>query len=130
MLSACKAVISGSAALHMVLPANTCSWPLSDLDIYVSHSHQAQLYNLLQNHHFTIVCQGHACLNDYSPSTIFTVTTFSNNGKLVIIIISRTSSVLSPIFQFHSTTIMNFFSANSLFCTYPSLTLCHCTMIN
>ncbi|KIN94986.1 hypothetical protein M404DRAFT_71294, partial [Pisolithus tinctorius Marx 270] len=53
-----------------------------------------------------------------------------NRQKLINVIVSKTTSALSPIFQFHSTTIMNFFSANSPFCTYPSLTLHHCTMIN
>ncbi|KIO06729.1 hypothetical protein M404DRAFT_24414 [Pisolithus tinctorius Marx 270] len=37
ILSACDAVVSGSAALHMVLPASACDWPWSDLDIYVPH---------------------------------------------------------------------------------------------
>ncbi|KIN98976.1 hypothetical protein M404DRAFT_92790, partial [Pisolithus tinctorius Marx 270] len=53
-----------------------------------------------------------------------------NGHKLIDIIVSKTTSALSPIFQFHSTAIMNFFSANSLFCAYPSLTQCHHTMIN
>ncbi|KIO09176.1 hypothetical protein M404DRAFT_935145 [Pisolithus tinctorius Marx 270] len=43
---------------------------------------------------------------------------------------SRMSSALSPIFQFHSTAVMNFFTANSLFCAYPSLTLHHRALIN
>ncbi|KIO08143.1 hypothetical protein M404DRAFT_108858, partial [Pisolithus tinctorius Marx 270] len=53
-----------------------------------------------------------------------------NGEKLIDVIISKTTSALSPIFQFHSTAVMNFFTANSLFCTYPLLTLHHCAMIN
>ncbi|KIN93906.1 hypothetical protein M404DRAFT_74377, partial [Pisolithus tinctorius Marx 270] len=130
MLSACDAIVSGSAALRMILPTNACNWPSSDLDIYVTHYSQAQLYNLLNKYNYNIVCQNRTCHDDYSPSTILTVTTFGNGLKLIDIVVSRTSSALSPIFQFHSTAVMNFFSANSLFCAYPSLTLQHRAMIN
>ncbi|KAI6002186.1 hypothetical protein F5J12DRAFT_683135, partial [Pisolithus orientalis] len=92
-----------------------------DLNIYVTHYSQAQLYNLLHKYHYHIVWQNHTCCDDYSPSTILTITTFGNGHNLIDIVISRTSSTLSPIFQFHSTAVMSFFSTNSLFCTYPSL---------
>ncbi|KAI5987148.1 hypothetical protein F5J12DRAFT_728579, partial [Pisolithus orientalis] len=46
------------------------------------------------------------------------------------IVVSKTSSALSPIFQFHSTVVMNFFTADSLFCVYPTLTLHHHALIN
>ncbi|KIN99794.1 hypothetical protein M404DRAFT_30046 [Pisolithus tinctorius Marx 270] len=36
ILSACDAVVSGSAALRLVLPANACNWAPSDLDIYIA----------------------------------------------------------------------------------------------
>ncbi|KIO06728.1 hypothetical protein M404DRAFT_102192, partial [Pisolithus tinctorius Marx 270] len=66
----------------------------------------------------------------YSPSTIFTITTFGNGQSLIDVIISKTTSALSPIFQFYSTAVMNFFSTDSLYCAYPSLTLRHHAMIN
>ncbi|KIO05049.1 hypothetical protein M404DRAFT_66704, partial [Pisolithus tinctorius Marx 270] len=130
MLSACDAIVSRSAALWMLLPANACNWSSSDLDIYVSFNSQPQLYNLLRKHHYNIIHEGRTNRNDYSPSTIFTVTTFGNGRKNIDVIVSRTSSALSPIFQFHSTAVMNFFTADSLFCVYPSLTLHHRALIN
>ncbi|KIO11209.1 hypothetical protein M404DRAFT_127276 [Pisolithus tinctorius Marx 270] len=123
ILSVCDAVVSGSAALRMVLPANACNWPSSDLDIYVPHHSLTQLYNLLHKHHYNIVRNGKLNIQNYSPSTIFTVTTFGNGRSLIDIIVSKTTSALSPIFQFYSTAVMNFFSADSLHCAYPSLTL-------
>ncbi|KIO09239.1 hypothetical protein M404DRAFT_57819, partial [Pisolithus tinctorius Marx 270] len=130
ILLACNAIVSGSAALRMVLPANACNWATSDLDIYVSQNNHMQLYNLLNKHNYNIVCEHNTDDSDYSPSTIFTVTTFGNGQRLIDVIISKTTSALSPIFQFHSTAVMNFFTANSLFCAYPSLTLRHRAMIN
>ncbi|KIN97661.1 hypothetical protein M404DRAFT_91335, partial [Pisolithus tinctorius Marx 270] len=123
-------IVSGSTALRLVLPANACNWQTSDLDIYVPHNNQAQLYNLLHKHHYTIIRNGNYNVKNYSPSTIFTVTTFGNNQKVIDVIVSTTALALSPIFQFHSTAVMNFFSADSLYCAYPSLTLRHRAMIN
>ncbi|KIO06108.1 hypothetical protein M404DRAFT_52324, partial [Pisolithus tinctorius Marx 270] len=130
ILSACDVVVSGSAALCMVLPANACDWPQLDLDIYVPHHSYTQLYNLLYKHDYNIIRNGKHNVENYSPSTIFTITTFGNGQSLIDIIVSKTTSALSPIFQFYSTAVMNFFSADSLYCTYPSLTLRHCAMIN
>ncbi|KIO04253.1 hypothetical protein M404DRAFT_110876, partial [Pisolithus tinctorius Marx 270] len=130
ILSVCNAVVSGSAALRMVLPASSCTWELSDLDIYVPCHNQAQLYNLLCKHNYIIVCNGRINVQNYPPSTIYTVTTFGNGQKLIDIVVSRNTSTLSPIFQFNSTAMMNFFTADSLYCAYPSLTLHHHAMIN
>ncbi|KAI6156794.1 hypothetical protein BKA82DRAFT_75165, partial [Pisolithus tinctorius] len=130
ILSACDAVVSGSVALRMVLPSNTCNWQSSDLNIYVPHHNHVQLYNLLCKHNYIIVCNGRMNIENYSPSTIYTVTTFRNGQKLINVIISRSASALSPIFQFHSMVMMNFFSADSLYCAYPSLTLRHHAMVN
>ncbi|KAI6139234.1 hypothetical protein BKA82DRAFT_69917, partial [Pisolithus tinctorius] len=130
ILSACDTVVSGSVALCLVLPANACNWSTSDLDIYIPRYNQAQLYNLLHKHHYRVIHNNRYNVENYSPSTIFTVTTFGNDQKVIDVIISRTASALSPIFQFHSTAVMNFFSANSLYCVYPSLTLRHRAMVN
>ncbi|KIN94264.1 hypothetical protein M404DRAFT_168767 [Pisolithus tinctorius Marx 270] len=130
ILSACDTVVSGSAALRMVLPSNACNWHSSDLDIYVPLHNHTQLYNLLRKHDYIIVRNGRPYVENYSPSTIYTVTTFTNGKKKIDVIVSRSASALSPIFHFHSTAVMNFFSADSLFCTYPSLTLRHRSMIN
>ncbi|KIO08013.1 hypothetical protein M404DRAFT_38544, partial [Pisolithus tinctorius Marx 270] len=105
-------------------------WSSSDLDIYVPYNSQPQLYNLLRKHQYNIVREGRTNHNDYSPSTIFTVTTFGNGQRHIDVVVSKTSSALSPIFQFHSTAVMNFFTADSLFCAYPSLTLHHRALIN
>ncbi|KAI6011462.1 hypothetical protein BKA83DRAFT_4066642, partial [Pisolithus microcarpus] len=51
------------------------------------------------------------------------VITIGNGQSTVDIVVSWMLTALSPIFQFHSTVIMNFVSANTIFSSYPSLTL-------
>ncbi|KIN96724.1 hypothetical protein M404DRAFT_32960 [Pisolithus tinctorius Marx 270] len=70
ILSACDAIVSGSAALRMVLPTNACNWQSSDLDIYIAHYNHAQLYTLLDKHHYKIVCNGEFNVESYSTSCI------------------------------------------------------------
>ncbi|KIO02726.1 hypothetical protein M404DRAFT_53418, partial [Pisolithus tinctorius Marx 270] len=123
-------IVSRSTALCLVLPANAYNWLTLDLNIYVPHYNQVQLYNLLHKHHYRVIHNGKCNVKNYSLSTIYTVTTFGNNQKVIDVIVFKTVSALSPIFQFHSTAIMNFFSADSLYCTYLSLTLHHHAMVN
>ncbi|KAF8432548.1 hypothetical protein L210DRAFT_3321763, partial [Boletus edulis BED1] len=53
---------------------------------------------------------------------IRTVQSFYRGGHKVDLIKSKIDSALSPIFKFHSTTLMNYISADSIFSAYPSLT--------
>ncbi|KAI6008657.1 hypothetical protein BKA83DRAFT_4029724, partial [Pisolithus microcarpus] len=53
------------------------------------------------------------------------------NGKnSVDVVVSKTSTTLSPIFPFHSTAVMNFISADTIFSGYPTLTLWHLSVVN
>ncbi|KIO00531.1 hypothetical protein M404DRAFT_963360 [Pisolithus tinctorius Marx 270] len=119
ILHACNAVISGSLALHMVLPANSCAWTPTDLDIYMPLHQICYLTMKLE-------CKG----IPYNMSAIHSILTFSNGTHYIDVIVSRTSTALSPLFQFHSTAVMNFISADTIFCAYPNLTFDHRALIN
>ncbi|KAI6036919.1 hypothetical protein BKA83DRAFT_112210, partial [Pisolithus microcarpus] len=54
----------------------------------------------------------------------------SKGQSKIDVVISRTSTALSPIFQFHSTAVMNFVSADTIFCSYPELMLRRLSMVN
>ncbi|KIN97310.1 hypothetical protein M404DRAFT_160711, partial [Pisolithus tinctorius Marx 270] len=54
----------------------------------------------------------------------------SNGTHHIDVIVSRTSTAISPLFQFHSTAVMNFISADSIFCAYPNLTFHRRALIN
>ncbi|KAI6024756.1 hypothetical protein BKA83DRAFT_68350, partial [Pisolithus microcarpus] len=59
----------------------------------------------------------------YRNLDVASVIVISNGHSKIAIIISCTSVAISPIFQFHSTAVMNFISTDAVFCCYPNLTL-------
>jgi len=123
ILNACDAVISGSTALHFLLPIVSTPWSPTDLDLYIPLRCQLQLGHLLKK-------RGKSNISLYSTSKIFTVLTFTKADKKVDVIVSSTDCAVLPIFQFHSTAVMNFFTGNSIFCAYPSLTFRGLSMIS
>ncbi|KIO10314.1 hypothetical protein M404DRAFT_92271, partial [Pisolithus tinctorius Marx 270] len=61
---------------------------------------------------------------------IASVITWAKGNHHIDIIVSNTDVVVSPIFQFHSTVVMNFVSADHIFCAYPTLTLWGLSILN
>ena len=130
MLQSCDAVVSGSSVLHILLPAKTTSWVPTDLNIYVSYVHYHYLTVLLKDHGYHMIREGKVNVSQYCFSLIRTITTFANGDLQIDIIISKKAGGLTPIFQFHSTTVMNFFGPDHFFCVYPALTLKHLAKVN
>ncbi|KIO01333.1 hypothetical protein M404DRAFT_95479, partial [Pisolithus tinctorius Marx 270] len=58
------------------------------------------------------------------------ILTFSNGSCYIDVVVSKTMTAISLLFQFHSTAVMNFISTDSIFCAYPSLTLHRRALIN
>ena len=77
-LAACNAVISGSTALHFLLPKSTTSWMPTDLDIYVPMHCQLQLGHLLKNKGYCLQKQVRA---NNPPLKIYSLMTFGNMEK-------------------------------------------------
>ena len=126
-LVACNAVISGSTALHFLLPKSTTSWMPTDLDIYVPMRCQLQLGHLLKNKGYCLQKQVRA---NNPPLKIYSLMTFGNMEKKINVIVCTTDCVVPPILQEHCTAAMNFISASSIFCGCPLLTFCGLVMIN
>ena len=123
MLRSCDAVVSGSSALHILLPLKFTSWVPADLNIYVPSLHYHYLYVLLEIHGYHKIREGKENVSPYTFSLIRTVTTFVNGNQQIDVIVSKNAGGISPIFQFHSSMVMNFFGPNHFFCAYPALTL-------
>ncbi|KIO01175.1 hypothetical protein M404DRAFT_116015, partial [Pisolithus tinctorius Marx 270] len=123
-------VISGSFALHMVLPANSCAWTPSDIDIYMPLCQMCYLSMKLECEGYNIIHKSCIEASPYNMSAIHSILTFSNGTHHIDVIVSRTLTAISLLFQFCSTAVMNFISADSIFGTYPNLTFHHCTLIN
>ncbi|KAI6043799.1 hypothetical protein EDC04DRAFT_2537182, partial [Pisolithus marmoratus] len=66
----------------------------------------------------------------YGYSHVQHILIVSNGTRKIDLEVSRTVTALSPIFQFHSTAVMNFVSTDTIFCSYPKLTLCLLSMVN
>ncbi|KAI6157967.1 hypothetical protein BKA82DRAFT_21971 [Pisolithus tinctorius] len=120
ILRSCDAVVSGSCALHMLLPANKTSWVPADLDIYVSCRHMACLSVLLEHNGYLIMNQRAVDAGPYGSSSIRSVILFANGWRTIDVIVSSTVAAMSPIFEFHSTAVMNFIAADHIFCAYPN----------
>ena len=130
ILRACDGVVSGSTALHIMLPKATTMWSPSDLDIYIPLCCEFQITHLLEKKGYHIHNEDSKDHPTYSSSGIFSVVTFTNKHNKIDVVISTLPCGASPIFNFHSTAIMNFISADSIFCAYPSLTFQGLSMIN
>lgn len=121
LLRSTNSVVSGSIALQMVLPFVSTNWICKDLDIYVARSQDLAVISYLTK-------QGYGLLNiqgirpSYSQSSIHTVVTLSRGEKVIDIIVAAKDIAIRPIFEFHSTLVMNFIAADYLFSAYPWMT--------
>ncbi|KIK21720.1 hypothetical protein PISMIDRAFT_103556 [Pisolithus microcarpus 441] len=59
----------------------------------------------------------------YPHSHILTIFTLYRKTSKIDVIVSNSTTAISPIFQYHSTVLMNFITTHSVFCAYPQLTL-------
>ena len=130
MLTDLHAVVSGSAALHLMLAPKATNWIPRDLDIYVSYRHEISIYARMLNFGYFVVQEQDADETLYIDSFIKQVTTFFNGVRKVQVMFTKTSTAFVPIFEFHSTAVMNFVSPSHLFSAYPDLTLNRLSMIN
>ncbi|KIK19910.1 hypothetical protein PISMIDRAFT_63470, partial [Pisolithus microcarpus 441] len=123
-------IILGSTALHILLPTHGTAWTPGDLDIYIPQSTSAHLLKKLVLEGFTSVSEVDMNKKGYSHCKLSCVFVLTKGHLCINVLVSSTSAAISPILQFHSTTVMNFISADTIFSCYPSLTLRHLSMMN
>ncbi|KAI6101386.1 hypothetical protein EDD16DRAFT_1486555 [Pisolithus croceorrhizus] len=123
ILHACDAVISGSTALHILLLKQGTEWMPGDLDLYIPQMMLVPMVSCLMEEGYAMVteCEGEDM--PYTPTNGVHIVQLTNSKQRIDVIVSGTASALSLIFHFHSTAVMNFVSADTIFCTYPRLTL-------
>lgn len=142
-MRATHSVVSGSVALAFVMGAN---WELKDLDIYTPRGEgcQAMLAHLIGKEGYTLQPQAAPETFDYLDDTAFSkILAVHKLSKIVQVIGEDKHRTLSidvieaaspnaviPIFRFHSTVVMNWITADSIFVTYPKLTFHHKGLIN
>ena len=130
ILQTCDTVVSGSAALCLLLPISTTKWKPNDLDLYVPHRHMKVLTGCLQSLGYQLLPCGPDNHCAYSSSQVTAVHKFILGQNVIEVIESSTDASFSPIFLFDSTAVMNFVSANTIFAAYPNLTLQYKSLLN
>ncbi|KAI6100726.1 hypothetical protein EDD16DRAFT_1496369 [Pisolithus croceorrhizus] len=130
ILCTCDAVISGSTTLHILLPKQGTPWAPMDLDLYVLQMTSVLLMSHLMEEGYAIVTKGESEDMPYTPMHEEHVEQLTNGKHSIDVVVSGTASAPSPIFHFHSTAVMNFISADTIFCTYPRLTLQQLSLMN
>ncbi|KAI6130705.1 hypothetical protein EDD16DRAFT_1446124, partial [Pisolithus croceorrhizus] len=130
ILRTCDAVVSGSTALHILLPELGTGWTPADMDVYIPQRTSALMLRRLKVEGYTPVAEKVQHTHGYRYSDVLRVLVVSNGYCKIDVVVSRTPAAISPIFQFHSTALMNFISADTIFCCYPKLTLHYVSMAN
>ncbi|KIO08655.1 hypothetical protein M404DRAFT_68309, partial [Pisolithus tinctorius Marx 270] len=126
ILRSCDGVVSGSMALHLLLPANDiyCSlWHPSNLDIYVPFRLRSLIACLLDAQGYRLQLPVSDDVAEYAGTSIHSVLAFSKGCYKIDVIVSVNAASITPVFQFHTTAVMNFVTADRIFCAYPALTL-------
>ncbi|KAI6095494.1 hypothetical protein F5141DRAFT_971173, partial [Pisolithus sp. B1] len=122
ILHTCDAIISGSTALHILFPRLRAPWRPADLDLYMLQITLVLMLSHLTAEEYKIVTEGDDDEVPYTPSNEEHVVQLTNGKWRIDVVVSGMASVLSLIFHFHSTAVMNFVSTNRFFHTYPRLT--------
>ena len=130
LLNECQAVVSGSAALHLLMPPKTTDWMPQVMDILVPNAYYLSLRVELEYLGYAIVKQTREDYGSHTYSQIRQIVTLSNGKRNLVVVVSKVPASIAPIFQYHSTAAMNFVSAEHIFCAYPELTLRGLSMIN
>lgn len=137
MMALTNTVISGSWALLAIFPD---SFIPGDLDFYTAKS-QSNNYGLfipfLESRGYRIVSFADA---NYGPgpepenfpenTEIEFIFKLSNGTTFINVVFSQSQSGLQPIFEFHSTVVMNYIAWYGVVCLYPGLTLKRRGLIN
>lgn len=124
LLKTTGAVVSGSSALNMV-QAKRGAVEINDLDVYITLPFFQELVSFFkETEGYKMVRRFHRPHpGPYNNTDIAKLFRLHKNGQRVDIMVTSLPSAVAPIFQSHSTVIMNFISAQAVFCAYPGWTL-------
>jgi len=124
-----NAVVSGSSALRLILAAADVTWDISDLDIYIPLSSGPDASAFFRRFGYSIIPYARP-KTKYRCRKIRSVVAAVNGSRKIDIVVSCDGLPILPIFQFHSSVVMNYFTPTTIFCAYPALTLQFKGLIN
>ncbi|KAJ7164307.1 hypothetical protein C8R46DRAFT_901721, partial [Mycena filopes] len=126
LLECTRGIVSGSAVLRMV---TNLDFKPGDLDIYVPDSQEETAINLCTERLGFQLTMSMDPLYDTNTSLGTVHWLAKGTFKLNVMVVKGENAALA-IFQFHSTIVMNFLTANGLYCAYPTLTLSNLAIPN
>ncbi|KAG2090587.1 uncharacterized protein F5147DRAFT_586639 [Suillus discolor] len=124
-----NAVISGSSTLRLILAVVDTTWPISDLDIYIPLSSGPSATEFFHRFGYDIIPYPRP-KSKYGSKKVRSVVAAVKGSHKVDIVLSCDGRPILPIFQFHSTIVMNYFTPTTIFSAYPALTLQFKGLIN
>ncbi|KAG9310597.1 hypothetical protein JVU11DRAFT_9160 [Chiua virens] len=113
-------VISGSFAFAFIFGDCETRWVPRDMDLYVCHTQLITVLDFMFSQGFRVHAT-HRHDHDYSNNAIDQIVRISNGTVDLDVVSSRSDSSIAPLFQFHSSLVMNYLSADTVFSAYPSL---------
>lgn len=117
-----KAVVSGSLALKFF--EGEAAWECHDMDLYVPKTARNTVMQYLKDMEgYTEVPGDKRAGHVYEADVVVTeVVVMKKDVKRIDIVVSGNHMAVAPVFQFHTTTVMNFISGDGFFSAYPQLT--------
>ncbi|KAJ7195570.1 hypothetical protein C8J57DRAFT_1104634, partial [Mycena rebaudengoi] len=122
ILAATRSVVSGSLPLAVISGGRFVP---QDLDIYVPATQERALLSLLLEHFGLSEVKFYSFSSRYDDCFAVKSSrwlTSGGNGRTVNVLTCVGESAILPVFCFHSSVVMNFISAEGLYCAYPKLT--------
>ncbi|KAF6754001.1 hypothetical protein DFP72DRAFT_813581 [Ephemerocybe angulata] len=130
-------IVSGSAVLDILCPG---LFTPGDLDIYVPRGKLSNVLVFLDSHtQYSAVSLASTASahkgwkydtsRDNGLNEVYLCTNDST-GKVLNVIETSSNTATAPIFLFHSTFVMNYFTWDAIVCAYPSMTSKKCGLAN
>jgi hypothetical protein len=123
-------VISGSSVLFVM---KIGTFKPDDIDFFVNKFNGRKFMRWIQAWSEYHVEEPEIRLDEIYPTRMFTTAhRLKIEGKpgSINVVVSNTSSAIQPIFDFHSTIVMNFINPFGIACAYPRLTFDHRGLMN
>jgi hypothetical protein len=124
MLKTTQSLVSGSFALAFMVPADSLGWTPKDMDIYTSKQSVATWEKYLHYCGYrtrkpsSVTRKGYPVYAEVREVIYYEHITTGYGLDIIV----ATNKLPKPLFCYHSTPVMNYFSGDGFFSAYPELT--------
>ncbi|KAG0691708.1 hypothetical protein DFH29DRAFT_819127 [Suillus ampliporus] len=129
LLDRTQSVVSGLAALSLIQSEEEAT-AIQDIDVYTTEPYQSETLQFLKEVEGYETISNFCWLPIYWDSAVVNLVRLCKGDRRMDVIITNYDSSITPLFQFHSTPVMNFISAHTICCAYPAWTLSHKGLIH